>query len=81
MLYLLNTSYTSFLRCAHSYYHSCWHYLCAEVAIAFDRGERMFGSDAVGALTRKPLDAFTHFREMLGRTLDHSAVEGVGKHQ
>lgn len=51
------------------------------MAIAFDRGERMFGSDAVGALTRKPLDAFTHFREMLGRTLDHSAVEGVAKHQ
>jgi hypoxia up-regulated 1 len=53
----------------------------AEVAIAFDRGERMFGSDAVGALTRKPLDAFVHFREMLGRTLDHPAVQAVQAHR
>jgi len=52
-----------------------------EVAIAFDRGERMFGSDAVGALTRKPLDAFGHFRAMLGRTLDHPAVQAVQAHQ
>ena len=48
-----------------------------ELAVAFDRGERMVGNDAFGMLSRKPQFSFTHFREMLGRSLEHPLVEGT----
>lgn len=48
-----------------------------EIAVAFDRGERMYGSDAAGMLTRKPGMAYAHFREMIGRNEGHPSVEDV----
>jgi hypoxia up-regulated 1 len=46
-----------------------------EIAVAFDRGERMVGNDAFGHLSRKPMFSFAHFREMLGRSIDHPLVK------
>ena len=48
-----------------------------EIAVAFDRGERMVGNDAFGQLSRKPQFSFAHFREMLGRGADHPLVKAT----
>jgi hypothetical protein len=45
--------------------------------VAFDRGERLFGSDADQMLIRKPDTAYAHFREMLGRSADHPLSKNV----
>jgi hypothetical protein len=51
------------------------------VAVAFDRGERMYGSDAAGLLSRKPNFAYSHFREMLGRFEGHPLADAVKEHK
>mmetsp|Transcript_64308 Transcript_64308/g.178013 ORF Transcript_64308/g.178013 Transcript_64308/m.178013 type:complete len:229 (+) Transcript_64308:146-832(+) len=50
-----------------------------DVAIMFDRGDRLFGSDVTGFLPRKPQLAYTKFSQMLGRSMDHPSVQSVGK--
>lgn len=45
--------------------------------VAFDRGERLYGSDAFGMLSRKPGMAYAHFREMIGRNANHPSVQAV----
>ena len=45
-----------------------------ETAVAFVRGERLFGSDAFGMLSRKPEQAYARLTEFLGRSDSHPAV-------
>uniref|UniRef100_A0A7S2AJ41 Uncharacterized protein n=1 Tax=Octactis speculum TaxID=3111310 RepID=A0A7S2AJ41_9STRA len=48
-----------------------------EVCITFDRGERYFGSDAYGLMSRKPQSSFTKFGRMLGRSMEHATVKDI----
>ena len=45
-----------------------------ETSVAFVRGERLFGSDAYGMLSRKPEQAYARLTEFLGRSDSHPAV-------
>ena len=42
--------------------------------VAFANNARAFGSDAETLATRKPPQAFSHFRQMLGRGMDHPST-------
>lgn len=42
--------------------------------VAFDQGTRAFGADAVTLAVRKPTQTFSHFRQMLGRNMEHPAT-------
>ena len=48
-------------------------------AITFYRGERMFGSDSMALITRKPQLSFARIYRLLGRTPSHPAVEKMKK--
>jgi len=50
-----------------------------ETALAFVRGERLFGSDAYGMLSRKPELAYARLTELLGRTAAHAGVLNLAK--
>eukprot|EP00614_Pseudopedinella_elastica_P026670 CAMPEP_0172615954 /NCGR_PEP_ID=MMETSP1068-20121228/62611_1 /TAXON_ID=35684 /ORGANISM="Pseudopedinella elastica, Strain CCMP716" /LENGTH=966 /DNA_ID=CAMNT_0013421253 /DNA_START=59 /DNA_END=2959 /DNA_ORIENTATION=+ len=51
-----------------------------EIVVSFDRGERMYGSDAFGLLSRKPNFGFAHFRELLGRDDKHPLTSRLAEH-
>lgn len=46
-----------------------------ETAVSFVRGERQFGSDAFGMLSRKPEQSYARLTSLLGRHEAHPAVE------
>ena len=48
-------------------------------AITFYRGERMFGSDSMALIARKPELSFARIYRLLGRSASHPAVEQMKK--
>ena len=48
-----------------------------EACISFDRGDRMFGADAFGLLSRKPQFTYAKMTTLLGRTADHASVKAL----
>ncbi|KAJ8598827.1 hypothetical protein CTAYLR_010699 [Chrysophaeum taylorii] len=51
-----------------------------ETAVAFVRGERQFGSDAYGMLSRKPEVSYARVTSLLGRSLGHPSVRRLVSH-
>merc|ERR1719506_3627220 len=50
-----------------------------EVMVGFNDGERLFGSNALNLLTRKPHFTYSRLRLLAGRTADHPVVGDLAK--
>merc|ERR1719261_860059 len=50
-----------------------------EVMVGFNDGERLFGANAANLLTRKPQWTYSELRRLIGRRMDHPAVQALQK--
>jgi hypoxia up-regulated 1 len=50
-----------------------------EVMVGFNDGERLFGSNALNLLTRKPHFTYSRLRQLAGRAADHPVVGDLAK--